>query len=171
MTTISRKYNHQKYTDVEINASISEILNENRLLSMATVSEHGGWINTAFYCFNKNMQFFFLTEVGSQHSKNLGENATIALTIFDSHQEWGPGKLKGLQIFGNCEKAQGISLIEGVALYIERYPGVSKWMLKPDDLLKGLSGSWVYIIKPQKVKILDEKRFGEENYVTAEISE
>lgn len=171
MITINRKYNHNKYSDDEINVSISEILNENKLLSMATVNEHGSWINTAFYCFNKDMEFFILTELDAQHSKNLKENPTIALTIFDSHQEWGPGKLKGIQIFGSCEKTQGTSLIEGVTLYIKRYPGVSKYMLKPDDLLKGLLGSWVYIIKPQNVKILDEKRFGEENYITAKISE
>lgn len=160
------RYDHDEFSDEMLNSSIYNILNSNTLLSMASVNDNKSWINTAFFCFNNYLDIFFLTEIESQHSKNLAGNNSVAVSIFDSNQQWGPGKLKGLQLFGICKKAQGIQLLEGTRLYLMRYPGVAKWLTKPEDLLKGLLGSWIYIFSPSRIKILYEELFGEENYIS-----
>jgi len=136
---------------------------------MASINNNKSWINTAFYCFNNYLEIFFLTETESQHSLNVVENDSVAVSIFDTNQNWGPGKLKGLQVFGICKKAHGIQLLEGIRLYVMRYPNVAKWLLKPEDLMNGLLGSWVYVVIPSKIKILHEELFGEENYLSLTI--
>lgn len=169
MNTLSFHFSHNEFSDDLINSSIFEIINSNNLLSMASINNNKSWINTAFYCFNNFLEIFFLTEIESQHSLNVAENDSVAVSIFDTNQNWGPGKLKGLQVFGICKKAHGIQLLEGIRLYVKRYPNAAKWLLKPDDLLNGLLGSWVYVVVPCKVKILHEELFGEENYLSLTI--
>ncbi len=166
MTKVHLQFNHPEYSDDALNSSITSILEANTLCSMATIKGQGAWINTAFYCFNGSMELYMLTEPSTQHSQNVKENSSVALTMFDTHQEWGPGNLRGLQVFGDCERASGVGLIEGTALYIKRFRGVAKWIKRPEDFAKGIINSKLYVIKPKGVKILDEPAFGVENYIT-----
>lgn len=169
-TLIDLNFSHEKYPSEKIKDSLANIFSSNKLMSIASINKDQSWINVAFYAFNNHLQLFFLTEIDAQHSKNLLANSSVAVSIFNSNQPWGPGKLQGLQLFGTCSKAEGIRLIEGGKLYIERFPDATKYLGKPNDLLDALLGSWIYVIYPQKIKILDELVFGEDTYVTIDIN-
>ena len=57
------KFHHPEYPDKKLNESIFEILNNNTLLSLATVTPKGNaYINTAFYAFDEKLRLYIVTD-------------------------------------------------------------------------------------------------------------
>jgi len=165
---LSLRFNHPKYSDEELNKSIFEIVEENLLLSMASIFEgKESYINTVFYCYNDKLDFYFLSPSNTQHIKNIQQNNSVALAVYDSHQKLA-GK-RGLQIFGICRLANRNEMEEGIELYSKRFAWLKKFIKTPVDFDKGIIESRMYIIKAQKVKIFDEPNFGAEKWVTVQV--
>jgi len=158
-------FKHPKYSNDELSKSILNILNENKLCSIATVNADGtSYINTAYFCFDEKLNFYILTDPNSQHCKNIEINNSVAMTVFDSHQPWDDD-LQGLQINGKCKMAKGMHLINGTTRYLKRFAGLSELIKHPDDFAKGALKSRIYIIETNWIKLFDEKTFGEETYI------
>jgi len=168
MTQINFKFNHPKYSDEDLNLSISRILNENILCSIASIKENESYIHTAYYCFNKKLNFFFLSDPATQHVQNIEKNLSVAIAIYDSKQSWDNNKC-GLQVFGSCEIAKGTNLIEGTLLYLKRFAGLKQWIKHPDDFINGAINSKMFLITPSWIKLFDEKTFGEEVFISLKL--
>lgn len=170
MIKTALKFANSEYEDEQLNESISDILDSNTLMSVATIVENRSWIHTAYYCFNSTLELFMLTDPNAQHSKNVEKNSSVAIAISDSRQSWDENK-KGLQIFGKCEKARGAKIAEALKLYVLRFAGLKEFVRHPDDFLRGAIHTRFYVIKPKSLKLFDETRFGEENFISLEIEE
>lgn len=159
------KFKHREYSDGDLNASIQEILESNILCAMATIKNGTtGYINTAYYCYNKDLEFFFLSNPKSQHCDNFTRNDSVALAICDSHQPWTEDQ-KGLQIIGRCELAKGGKLAEATTAYVKRFVGLKDWIKHPNDFLKGALETRPYVIRTNWLKLYDTERFGDENFI------
>ncbi len=170
MTKLSFRFNHPQYSDELINKSLNEILETNTLLSMATLkSNEEPWINTAFYAYNENLDFYFMTQSITQHGTNLQTNSSIAVSIFDSHQQ-PTDKKRGLQLFGTWELATGEALEEETKYYSNRFPGLTKYIKDVKDWETTTLKSRIYVIHTQIIKIFDEVLFGPEVWVTVSVS-
>jgi uncharacterized protein YhbP (UPF0306 family) len=172
MATTNLKFNHPQHSDEALNKSISEILSANTLLSMASIRNTNetleSWICTAFYAFNSSIDLYILTPPDTQHVLNLKYSHSTAVTVFDSHQE--PTKPKrGLQIFGEWERAEGLKLVEGYRLYAARFVWLPDFIKQPEDFAKGIIQSKLFVIHPKVVKIFDEPAFGEEVWITLKV--
>jgi uncharacterized protein YhbP (UPF0306 family) len=172
MQSTTLKFGHPQYSDETINKSISEILNANTLLSMANIRKTDGetesWICTAFYAFNNALDLYILTPPDTQHIQNLEYSKSVAVAIYDSHQE--PTKHKrGLQVFGHCERAEGLKLVDGYRLYASRFVWLPDFIKRPEDFAKGIIQSKLFVICPQEIKIFHEPIFGEEIWVTVSV--
>ncbi len=172
MSTTALKFNHPKYSDDILNTSISGILSANTLLSLANIRKTNGelesWISTAFYAFSSSLELYILTPPDTQHIQNLSYSKSVALAIYDSHQE--PTKHKrGLQIFGQCSQASGLRLVDGYRLYASRFVWLPDFIKQPDDFAKGIIQSKLFVISPKVVKIFDEPTFGEEIWITLNV--
>lgn len=170
MVTLNFNFDHPEYSDEQLNGSISNILNSNELFSMASINNGKSYINTAYYCFNKNLNFFYISDPATRHTENILKNSSVAIAIFDSNQNWEKTK-KGLQLFGNCTKASGKNLVEGTALYLKRFTGLKQWIQHPDDFIRGAINTQMYIINVESLKLFDENTFGEEIFITLNIKE
>jgi uncharacterized protein YhbP (UPF0306 family) len=148
----------------EAKESIREIAEQNELLSLATVSEKEKAFNaTAFYVFDDEFNFYILTEPDTDHCENLRENSSISLSIYDSNQGWSDDK-RGLQVFGEAEHISDEDLIsEALQLYLERFPDLKQWVSQPREMEN--IDSEFYIIKPERIKVFDEPRFGKETWM------
>lgn len=163
--SIKVKLTHPDYPSTDLHDSVLEILEANILLSMATIKEgNQSYINTAYYCYNKHLEFYILTNPKSQHCRNLLSNKSVALAIFDSHQPW-TDDVKGLQLRGECELAEGRKLIEGTALYLKRFAGLSDLIKHPGDFAKGVIKTKLYVIKTNWLQLYDSARFGDDNFI------
>lgn len=168
MTSLKLYFNHPDYSDQEISSSIGDILHSNILCSIATSRSGESYIHTAYYCFNNQMEFYFISDPATQHSKNINENPSVAIAVYDSRQPWDNNK-RGLQIFGRCRAATGKKLVEGTMLYLQRFTGLKQWIQHPDDFIRGAINSQLYVITSHSVKLFDEDNFGEENYIELRI--
>ncbi len=169
MPSTNLDFGHPQYSNDMLNNSISEILSANTLLSMANIRKGGSgwdsWICTAFYAFSSSLDLYILTPADTQHIRNLKDNNAVAVAIYDSHQE--PTKQKrGLQIFGFCEQASGLKLVDGYRRYASRFVWLPDFVKQPEDFAKGIIQSRLYAISPTVVKIFDEPSFGEEVWIT-----
>ncbi len=145
--------------DVEkAKAGLLRILSNNKLLAMATVNECKSYINTAFFCFDELLNIFMLNDLSSHHVANIAKNPSVALAIYDSSQGVA-SKREGLQIFGNCEKAEGELEERGMRLYLGRFPEFEQWLRASG---KGIDAAkkMVYVVKPEKIVLYDEPDFG-----------
>lgn len=154
----------KEYSLEDTRESIIEIAGRNELLALATVSEDSKAFNaTAFYVFDQELNFYILTEPDTDHAQNLEENSSISLSIYDSNQEWSDEK-KGLQVFGEAEELSEEEMIsEAFKLYTERFPGLKEFVSAPKDLSE--IDSKFYVIRPERIKVFDESRFGKETWI------
>src|ERR1700722_19094081 len=94
------KFRNADYSSEKLSKSVLNIIKETHLCSMATINPDGtSHINTAFFCFNEDLDVYFVSDWRTKHCRNLTQKPKVALTIFDSHQKWGDS-LRGIQLFG-----------------------------------------------------------------------
>ncbi len=166
MKQINLQFHHPQFPDDLINKSLTEILDANTLLSMATIKDgKEPWINTVYYAYNEKLDFCLMTQSTTQHGINLKENTSVAVSIFDSHQN-PTDKKRGLQIFGTWELATGLALEEGTNLYGDRFSGFKNYINKVKDWDTTPLKSRIYVIHTKTVKIFDEEIFGPETWLT-----
>ena len=162
-------FQNNDYPPERIANSIDRILESSKLCSMATLSEdRTSHINVAYFCYNAGLEFFFISEAITIHSRNIMLNPSMSIAIYDSQQHWDDWKA-GIQLFGNCRLANKKQSKEGAGLYKTRFPDYAKWLHSLGRTVASELVPPFYVFVPDKVKILDEEDFGEETYVEAQI--
>ena len=150
--------------EADVRNALNEILEATRLLTLATAGKSRPWASVAFFAADAELNLYILTEVDSQHALNTKLDPKVAVTIFDSHQDWGPGDLRGLQVEGICHRLDGHSREIGWAAYSERFSEVKRYFESTEDLDDD-GESDIYMIQLQSIKMLYERHFGPERYV------
>ncbi len=149
----------------EIIDSVYEILQNNYLLALSTIDAKNKQpcVCCAYYVFDKNFNLYIWTDPNSKHAKNISENSRIAVDIYDSHQEFG-GLLKGLQILGISKPVSNKELLFVGPLYLKHYIKASNFIKTLKDFNSKKLQSKLYKIQINNVKLLDESRFGKEEF-------
>lgn len=160
---IDKQYDLQK-----VENAILDIVESNRLSSLATVTpDSKAHIATAFYVYDGELRFYILTPPETDHGRNLADNDSIALAIYDSHQQWTDNK-QGLQIFGTAELVEEEDEVEeALELYTERFPAVEQFASSPQEA-RGLESSF-YRITPERIKLFDEPNFETETWINVKV--
>jgi uncharacterized protein YhbP (UPF0306 family) len=150
-----------------VRRSISRILDENVLCSIATVdAQRRAHINTAHFCHAADLVLYFLSHPSAQHCRNLQINASAAVTVFASNQKWGqPGR--GVQLFGTCGPAAGRHLLEAERLYARRYPAYRRWRIRASVHPGGEYR--FYRFRATRVKLMDEAAIGDGVFASAAV--
>ena len=157
------------HNGVDLKGLVDKILDEVTLCSMATVRPDGkAHINTAYFWVDDALRLFFASRPETTHVRNLGDNPSMALTVFSTGQEWDDDK-RGLQLFGEAFSAEGADGRLAEELYAKRFPDYAKWLREADpaDLEKFTPSFFVFV--PDEIKILSEGDLGEEEFVTARV--
>jgi uncharacterized protein YhbP (UPF0306 family) len=148
-------------------------MSRNKLCSISTVARgNRAHINTAFFAFSNDFELYFLSDPDSFHCRNLARNPSMAMTIFDSSQEWEASG-RGLQLFGVCHRTRGDAERRATQVYGFRFPAYARWMKARTDAdrrrVDRLRSYALYRFLPNRVKILDEKEFGGAVFVIATV--
>jgi uncharacterized protein YhbP (UPF0306 family) len=162
---MNKKFYHPNYESSKLSESISEILDSSPLWSMATLNDAKSYINTAYFCYDSNFFFYFLTPPSSQHSLNILKNDSMAVTIFDTNQPWGENPLRGMQIFGTARITDSSNEEIAYNTYGKRFPGFFSWMNTLSKEEKDNVQSKFYCFMPTNLKLFDEKTFGAEVFI------
>ena len=162
------KFKHAKYSDKKLNESLFNILKNNKLLSLSTVTHSGkAHINTAYYAYDDKLRLYIVTDPKSKHSKNLEKNNSVAVTIFNSKLRFWTDDVQGLQLFGKCYKTPLNQLSEGTKAFVKRFPLFKESVKVPKDFES--SEVKLYTIEIKRIQMFDEKIFGEEKVVNLKI--
>lgn len=158
------------YSSDRVLEAVSRILDANPLCSMATRSDAGALdINAAFFSFSSNLQLYFLSNPASAHCRNLTHGGHMAVAVFDSRQEWGEPHA-GLQLFGGAGPVPSGQIERARASYAARFPRYFDLVMRAGEdpqATTGIGGLRFYLFRPDRVKILDEREFGENVYLSA----
>lgn len=171
MKTVARNI-----SDPRLRSTITRILKDTELCSMATLDRRNRpHINTAYFSYRglDDLEIFFLSDIESNHCKNLSRNPSMAMTIFRSNQAWdGPGR--GLQLFGACARTESELARKAEKVYSKRFPSYAKWMssTRRDEKKLGeqLLSYRFYRFLPRRVKVLDEAVYGGAVFITTTFS-
>jgi len=152
---------------VRVERCVARILQETGLCAWATVTQEGrAHINIGYFAQSADLRLYLLSHPASLHCRNIATNASTAVAVFVSPQDWtAPGR--GIQLFGICAEA-GADEGEAERVYGHRYTAYGAWkaVLKLGDP----AGQYrFYRFVPERVKILDEAEFGEAVFVQADI--
>ncbi|MGE0109731.1 MAG: pyridoxamine 5'-phosphate oxidase family protein [Bdellovibrionales bacterium] len=147
-------YHNDRFDNALLNKSVSEILAANTLMSMATVKKGQSYINTAYYAYNNELEIFFLSPPKSQHCLHLKNEPSVALSIYDSHQDWTKEK-RGLQLFGTCQPVNALELLEAGRLYAGRFVGFKEILPSIKDIAKVMESRF-YKVETKSLQIFDE---------------
>lgn len=161
------------FSEARVRASAFRILRGTALCSMATVSRgRRAHINTAYFCCSDDLELYFLSDVRSRHCRNLTSNPSVAVTVCRSTQRWD-GPDEGLQLFGACRQARGSLAARAERLYAARFPAYARWMASAggDAARRAarLRSYRFFRFVPRRLKILDERVFGEATFVVASV--
>jgi len=106
-----------------------------------------------YFASNDRYDVFWFSDRDSVHSRNLDNNASAAITVYDSHQVNGRPD-RGVQLFGTAGIASGD---EAIRVYAR------KFRIDP-------SGFTAYRFRPRTVKLFDERSLAPAMLVTARVT-
>lgn len=162
--TNHKTFGSARHKKGEVLKSRRYILDQTALFSLATVNDDGTpHINTAFFC-SQGDELFFLSDIRSTHCQNALKRPQVAVSVFDSRQNWNADKA-GIQIFGTAGVCRDKSAALAQKRYAERFPKYAAYVKSQKGRID--ENSQFFSIRIARYKILDEKRFGEENFVSA----
>jgi uncharacterized protein YhbP (UPF0306 family) len=136
------------------------LLNASTLCAVATVSGSGrAHVHTAYFAWTPEFDIVWLSEPSARHSRNLRANPSAAISVYDSNQTWGQSD-RGIQLFGSGREPVGRAAREAEGVYVERFPAFAR---------TDLGAYRFYRVRPRRMKLFDERLFGEGVLVTATI--
>lgn len=137
---------------MEIKNKILETLERAHLMSLATTDAAGLWVADVIFVFDEDLNIYWMSDPEARHSKALMENSEVAGSITASVKSQEPNL--GIQFSGKAEK------VEGPRPDLARKHLKKRGKPEPkedNDILQG--DSW-YILKPNKIDLIDEEHFG-----------
>jgi len=134
-----------------------KIISENNYLALATAGKSGKpWVATVFYAFDDKCNFYFFSAKDSLHAKQIRENPSAAVSIFNSMLP--PDKVDGVQIECKAEQARIVDLPHLISVYYHRrFPNGeerAKHQHVPMDF-RGIALRRFFKLIPLKVYTLD----------------
>jgi len=153
----------------KLNKSVIDILRSNELCSMATVTPEGeSYIHTAYFCFNEDLDIFFVSDPTTYHGQNIAKSRSMAVAVAATNQPWDQPH-RGLQLFGECSMASLAESAKAFTIHAARFHAYGEYIKALNPLeLKALRFKF-YVCRPNRIKIFDEPQFGEEVFVTATV--
>jgi uncharacterized protein YhbP (UPF0306 family) len=160
-----------KTDPTEITKSIEQLLATNHACSIATVTPDGApYINTAFYVYDKTWHLYIMTNPATVHAQNVAQDERCSMTIYDSHQvPAGKIGLMGLQMFGHMKQVKGVKAGKVFGLYAKHFSWTMTWAGTYRNMER-ITKSRFFEFIPDRVKVFDEPRFGEDVYLTVKIA-
>jgi uncharacterized protein YhbP (UPF0306 family) len=142
-----------------LTALARSLLDASTLCAIATVTARGAYVNTAYFAWSLEFDLCWLSDPEAEHSRNLRDNPTAAIAVYDSTQSWGEPD-RGIQLFGAARQIRGSIARDAERFYAARFPAYT-----PGEL----SGYRTFRFRPRRMKVFDEIALGGGVFVTASV--
>lgn len=169
LNSLNVQFNHAQYSDEILAASVCALLDNNIILAMATVQVGDSYINSAHFAYNERLELIIFTHPYAEHSQNLLLNTSVAVAVWNTPPVWGL-YLQGLQMFGHAAPVPTESLPQAITVYRQRFPAFGNVIHAAEDFERNITTMRLYAIQVERIKLIDELRFGKRNWITAAIT-
>jgi uncharacterized protein len=130
------------------------------LFALATVAPDGSaHVNTAYFAWGPTLELVWLSHPEAKHSQNIHASGSAAAAVYDSTQSWGKPD-RGIQLFGTAAAVEDSKEGDAATLYAGRFP---------DYRNEDLGAYRFYVLRPQRVKLFDERELGAAHFVIAAV--
>jgi uncharacterized protein YhbP (UPF0306 family) len=148
----------RKVASARIEPLARRLLDDSTLCAIATVSPRGrAHVNTAYFAWSPAFDVVWLSAPEAAHSRNLRNNPSAAVAVYDSTQTWGRPD-RGIQLFGAAREVSGRAVAEAERVYTARFP---------ESESTDVAAYRFYRLRPRRLKLFDEKELGGGVFVTA----
>ena len=166
MISIAAQTLDTTYLKEDLSKSVTEILHSCTLMAMASSlpNNGGGYANTAYFSYDPNLSIYFISDENTQHCLNIAINPLVCASIWLVPPIFAEG-LRGLQLFGQCRRAVGEQAVRGLKSRKDRFADFQPSTEAETAYINGTGKSGLFVIEVDKLKIIDEPRFGRRNYI------
>jgi nitroimidazol reductase NimA-like FMN-containing flavoprotein (pyridoxamine 5'-phosphate oxidase superfamily) len=108
---------------------LRRLIEANRFMALGTADEAGSpWVSPVWYATDDCRAFYWVSDPGARHSRNLAQRPEVAITIYDSHL---PGTWQSVYLRAHAERVGDDELDAAIAIYAahSRKQGLSEWTL------------------------------------------
>lgn len=149
----------------EARKSIMRILTEEKLCCVSTLGPTGlPHLHTCYFASDlESGRIFYISDVKSKHSRNLIERREVAVSVFRQTKKWGDA-IFGAQIEGAARIINETHPKSILGLYRDKFPESQEYLA--NGLVGDFSGSRIFEISIDLIKVIDEAEFGEDESIT-----
>jgi pyridoxine/pyridoxamine 5'-phosphate oxidase len=111
-----------------LEADARAIIDANRYMTLATADAQGlPWASPVWYAPLDYREFFWVSDPGARHSRNLAVRPELSIVFFDTHAPVGTGQ--GVYVEAVATQLTGSDLERGIAVFSRRSEaqGASAW--------------------------------------------
>jgi uncharacterized protein YhbP (UPF0306 family) len=143
---------------------LKECCESTQFMALATHGPQGLWNHAVFFAYDKQLNFYFLSEPGSRHMQNLAAHSEVALAIFSTDQFPG-GDVLGMQVNGTAEILADDQIEAAFQIYDDRSPKLSD--ASPDlAVYRGSAAAWKFVkVIPNEIGYFDTRHFTDRQIV------
>jgi uncharacterized protein YhbP (UPF0306 family) len=134
------------------------LLEENRIMTLATVGDDGPWATPVIYAWethSTSVSLYFMSRLSTRHVRNLLEAARAAAAIHPNEMR----PLRGLQAEGRVEMLRGKEALRVIRMYLRRFPRARRRFSIRAVLEESLDLRFFRFL-PERIFVLSEDHFG-----------
>ena len=147
-----------KPTKQKLRKLILAYLSQNKRMSLSTCKDNIPWAATVMYAYDNDLNIYFLSKVETRKVQNLLVNPSVAGTI--NEVTGGIGKVKGIQLEGECQMVSKLEAVAGYALFLKRFFWLKDFIPSARQMFSELIQDRLFKITPERIYYLDDERFG-----------
>ena len=147
-----------KPTKQELRKLILDHLSQNKRMSLATCKDNTPWAATVMYAYDSNLNIYFLSKISTKKVKNVLVNPKVAATI--NEVTGGIGKVKGIQLEGECRMVSRLEAARVYALFLKKYFWLKDYIPSPAQMFSKAISDRLFKITPKRIYYLDDEQFG-----------
>ncbi len=140
----------------EIKEVLKEILENEKVMVIATSFNEKPWISPVIYSWDGNNKFYFLSRITTRHAENILKNKNVAISIYP--KELRP--LRGIQMEGKARILKGKENFKALRVYIKKFPKARDRLPYLKEILKERKEFSFFEFEVEKIYLLSEEHFG-----------
>jgi uncharacterized protein YhbP (UPF0306 family) len=131
------------------------LLEENRVMTLATSSAEGPWAAPVLYACLPGPQLVFMSRLTTRHVRDLLSDCRAAAAIYPAQTR----PLRGIQMEGTVRPLVGREAVRALRVYLARFPA-ARGKFPALAAARGLSEVRFFCLRPQRAYVLSEPDFG-----------
>ena len=128
---------------------ILDYLSINKRMSLSTCKDGVPWAATVLYAYDSDLNIYFLSKIETRKVQNILANLKVAATI--NEITGGIGKIRGIQLEGECQMVGRLEAARAYALFLKKYFWLKDYIPSPSQMFSKAIRDRLFKINPKKI--------------------